>query len=124
MNKLAQTITQATVVILLLGLGVTNPSSNEYKTYAADKISRELKDNTCTKLENNAESYLVKSCQILVSSIEPQIEITIKQNTKHSNWLIFSIYKTELQISSLIPKYCFTTIGIFDLFLTYQIEEM
>ena len=124
MNKLVLKITQATVVIIILGLGVTNPNSNEYKTYAADKISRELKDNTCTQLDNSAESYLIKSCQILVNSIEPHIETAISRNTKHSNWLIFSIYKTQLQVNSLIPEYCFTTIGIFDLFLTYQIEEI
>lgn len=123
MNKLARKIAQATIVILILGLSMTNPNSRKYKTYAADKISQELKDNNCTKLDTNTDSRLVKSCQIMVTSIKPQIELTIAQNTQHTNWIIFSIYQTKLQVNSLLPEYCFTTIGIFDLFLTYHIEE-
>lgn len=124
MNKLAQKITQAIIAILILGLGITNPNSHKYKTYAAEKISRELKDNTCTQLSENSDSHLVKSCQILVNSVKPQIEVTITKNTQHSNWIIFSIYKTQLQVNPIVPEYCFTTIGIFDFFLTYHIEEI
>ncbi len=124
MNKLANKITQAIIAILIVGLGITNPNSHKYKTYAAAKISRELKDNTCTQLSENPNSHLITSCQILVNSVKPQIEITITQNTQHTNWIIFSIYKTRLQVNSLIPEYHFTTIGIFDFFLTYHIEEI
>lgn len=124
MNKLAKKITQAMISILILGLGITNPNGKKYQTYATDKISKELKYNTCTQLSNRSDSHLIKSCQILVSSIQPQIAITITQNTEHSNWIIFSIYKTQLQVNSLIPEYRFTTIGIFDLFLMYHIEEI
>ena len=124
MNKLIRRFTQATIVILFLGLGVTNPSSHNYKNYAADKISTELKDNTCTQLDPKTDSSLVKSCQTLVTSIQPQIQLIIAQNTQHTNWLIFSVYQTKLHLNSLIPGYCFKTVGIFNFFLTYQIEEI
>ena len=124
MNIFVKKITQAMIVILIFGLIITNPNSRQYKIYATERISKELKENSCTQLDKNSNSRLVETCKILVTSIRPQIAINIAQNTQHTNWIIFSVYKTKLQVNSLLPRSCITTIGIFNILLTYQIEEI
>ncbi|MBD0389868.1 MAG: DUF4359 domain-containing protein, partial [Nostoc sp. C3-bin3] len=52
-----------------------------------------------------------------------QIQEIIARTTERQNYIIFSIYRTDLKISSWIPSYKFETVGAFDQFYTYTAEK-
>jgi Domain of unknown function (DUF4359) len=111
----------------LAALGVTmaktNPSQVEYEEYAVQRLSKYLKTDVCKKTTNIIENLIRFNCDQLIDSANPQIQEIIARTTKRQNYIIFSIYRTNLKISSWIPSYKFETVGAFDQFYTYTAEE-
>ena len=44
-------------------------------------------------------------------------------NTRQQNFIFFSIYTTDLSVSSMIPSYHFETVGALQNFYTYKAQE-
>jgi hypothetical protein len=98
---------------------VTNPSQEEYEEYGAEQITTYLRENVCNQLPGGLEGLLQnQGCKTLVDIGSPQLPRIIEQNTKRYNYLLFSIYKTDLYL------YKFETVGIVQNFYTYQMEKM
>jgi hypothetical protein len=98
---------------------VTNPSQEEYEEYGAEQIITYLRENVCNQLPSGLEGLLQnQACKTLVDIGSPQLPRIIEQNTKRYNYLLFSIYKTDLYL------YKFETVGIVQNFYTYQMEKM
>ena len=117
------------LVVLGVGLAWTNPGKESYEEYAVEKLSTYLKDEVCTQTPKQLEflnpdpEFLKRQCQSLVDTGRPQIQQIIEQQTERQNWVIFSIYRTDINISPLLPAYHFETVGVLQQFLTYQAQQ-
>jgi hypothetical protein len=122
----------AAVVLVALGLVmvVTNPSSDRYTDYAVTQIQA-YQDNICPNNISILGTSVQKECKSFINNNPNQIKQVILQASDRQNLLLFSIYKTDLSASKLIPNlpssvgpgYRFETIGAFGYFLTYQAES-
>lgn len=113
------------ILVTFGGLSVfTNPNNNAYEQYATEQLSVYLKENVCTKVSQPLSGLLQSHCKTLVDTGRPQIQELIAQQTTRQNYLLFSVYKTELSLPSPIPTYQFGTFGAFQNFYTYEAEEL
>jgi hypothetical protein len=114
--------------IVLVGLAglmtFTNPGNRSYEQYASEQLSQYLKEEGCSQLAGKLGGIGTSYCKTLVETIQPQMKQAIAQETKRHNYLLFSIYKTELSLPSPAPTYYFETVGILHNFYTYQAEEL
>ncbi|MHC5829579.1 MAG: DUF4359 domain-containing protein, partial [Nostoc sp.] len=111
----------------LAALGVTmaktNPSQVEYEEYAVQRLTKYLKTDVCKKTTNIIENLIRFNCDKLVDSANPQIQEIVARTTERQNYIIFSIYRTDLKINSWMPSYKFETVGALDQFYTYTAEK-
>ncbi|NET01701.1 MAG: DUF4359 domain-containing protein [Sphaerospermopsis sp. SIO1G2] len=109
--------------VLGLTMANTNPQQKEYEEYAVDKLTTYLKTDFCQKTPNFLQNLIQFNCNQLVDSVNPQIKEIVTATTKRQDYLIFSVYTTNLKIDNLIPGYQFETVGAFDSFYTYKAEK-
>lgn len=110
-------------VIFFTALGiliVTNPGKAKYEEYASQALKSHLKNSVCQEVTE----ILTNPCTILVDIARPQLAVAISQKTQRKNFIIFSIYQTDLSIASALPNYQFATVAILDFFYTYQADEL
>ena len=114
--------------ITLTGLGIllllTNPGSKEYQSYASQALNSYLKDNACTQLPPEISSLLKSHCHSLVDSLRPQLAQIIDRQTIRQNFILFSIYQTDLSLPSTLPDYQVKTLGVFKQFYIYESEQL
>ena len=114
-------------VIGLLALGVamamTNPSQAEYEEYATQRLTEYLKVDVCQKTSNFLENLIKSQCDNLVDQTIPQMRDILARSTQKQDFVIFSVYSTDLKISSWIPLYKFETVGAFNNFYTYTAKQ-
>ncbi|BDI14577.1 hypothetical protein ANSO36C_03790 [Nostoc cf. commune SO-36] len=113
----------AGLAVLGVAMAKTNPSQVEYEEYAVQRLTEYLKTDVCKKTTNLIENLIRFNCDKLVDSANPQIQEIIARTTERQNYIIFSIYRTDLKINSWIPSYKFETVGAFDQFYTYTAEK-
>jgi Domain of unknown function (DUF4359) len=109
-----------------VAMAKTNPSQPKYEEYAVQQLTGYVKSNVCIKTLNILENFKIHvDCDKLVDSANPQIRDLIAANTEKQDFIVFSIYRTELKLDSLIPipAYKFETVGAFDNFYTYSAER-
>lgn len=102
---------------------VTNPGQATYEDYAVEQLSKYLKEEVCPQAPEALGSFLRRQCTILVDTGRPQIKQVVAQSTKRENFLLFSIYRTDLDVGTLIPAYSFETVGICQQFYLYKADE-
>ncbi len=111
----------------LVGLGVsmalTNPSQDTYEAYAVEQLTTYLKDEACLQTPSFFGNLLQRQCQTIVDTGRPQIQQLISQTTHRQNFVLFSVYRTNLNIGSFLPAYHFETVGVFQKFYIYQVEK-
>ncbi len=123
----------------LAALGVvmtqTNPNQFEYEEYAAQRLTQYLNTNVCKKTPKFLENVIQFNCKQVVNSAQPQIREIIAESTERQDFIVFSIYRTNLNLNSLIPAlrvdsvlpstpgYKFETLGAFEQFYTYKAEQ-
>ena len=110
-----------------IGLGIvmilTNPGKHAYEKYAAKTLTGYLKQEVCLQSSGVLESFLSKHCKTLVDIGKSNINKVISNKTVRQNYLLFSIYETELLLPPPIANYEFETIGILQKFYTYQADK-
>lgn len=104
-------------------MAITNPSQSDYEEYAIAQLTAYLKDNTCTQTVTDGDNFLRHSCTLLVDVGRPQLQTIIAEHTNNRYFIFFSIYRTELSISPLLPAYRFETVAALQKFYTYQIPK-
>ncbi|MBD2677600.1 MULTISPECIES: DUF4359 domain-containing protein [Nostoc] len=111
----------------LAALGVTmaktNPGQVAYEEYAVQRLASYLKTDVCKKTTNFIENLIRFNCEKLVDQANPQMQEIINRTTERQNYIFFSIYRTDLQLSSWVPSYKFETVGAFDQFYTFTAEQ-
>ena len=120
----------AIVGVAVVGLGaamaIANPDQQAYEQYATVQITSYLKNNVCTQGQNILGNLMQQPCNSLVETIKPQIQPLVTYNTQRQNFIFFSIYRTNLPLSNLIPfapAYQVETIGAFNNFYSYQPQK-
>ena len=113
--------------VALAGLGaamaLTNPSQDTYQEYAVEQLTTYLKDEACTQAPKAFEGFLRRQCKVLVDTARPQLQQIISQTTERQNFILFSVYRTDLNIGPFVPAYHFETIGVFHKFYIYQADK-
>jgi hypothetical protein len=113
--------------MILTGIGsimaIGNPEPAAYAEYATEELTTYLKDNVCTQAPRTLGSVLKRHCYTLVDTGRPQLQSLITQKTERKNFIFFSIYRTNLSISSTLPSYHFETLGVMQQFYLYQADE-
>ncbi len=113
----------AGLAILGVTMAVTNPKQAEYEDYAVQRLTQYLKTDVCKKTQGFIESLVNFKCEKAVESANPQMRQIIASTTKQHDFIIFSVYRTDLKINSWIPSYKFETVGAFNNFYIYRAEE-
>lgn len=106
-----------------VAMAITNPDRSTYEEYAVEQLTTYLTDDVCTQVPKAFESLIHNSCAAIVDSSRPQIQQIISKTTQRQNFILFSIYRTDLSISPAIPFYRFQTVGILQNFYTYSAEK-
>lgn len=124
--KISKSITLL-VAAVVGGMGVvmalTNPSQSSYEEYATVQLTEYVKDEVCQDAPKILGNFLARSCDELLDSSHPAIQKIISANTQRKNLIFFSIYITDLSVSSSIPSYHFESVGVLQKFYTYNAEE-
>jgi hypothetical protein len=113
----------AGIAVLGVTMTMTNPQQPKYEEYAVEKLTTYLKTDFCQKTPNFLQNLIQFNCNHLVDSANPQIRDIIAATTKRQNYIVFSVYTTDLKIDNLIPGYKFETVGAFDNFYTYKSQK-
>ncbi|NEQ19249.1 MAG: DUF4359 domain-containing protein [Microcoleus sp. SIO2G3] len=121
-NLLAYAI-GAVLVAAGIALAATNPAPEAYDDYATEQLTTYLKDNACNQAPNLLGDFLQTQCAAILDDNQEQIRRLIVRNTDRQNWLLLSVYKTDLSLSSALPSYHFETIGVFGNLYTYKAEQ-
>lgn len=104
-------------------MAVANPSQDTYEEYALDRLTIYLKGNVCPQAPKGFDNFLQRQCTSLVDTGRPQIKQMIAESTHRQNFIVFSLYQTDLSISSFLPAYHFETVGAFQHFYTYRAQK-
>jgi phosphoribulokinase len=113
----------AAMASLGLMMAKTNPEQSEYEQYAVQTLSKYLKSDVCQKTPKFLEKLINFQCDKLVDAVNPQMREIIAATTERHNFIIFSVYHTEIKLDSWIPSYRFETVGAFNQFYTYTAEQ-
>lgn len=105
-------------------MALTNPGQRDYEAYATEQLTSYLKENVCTQVSQELQGLLESYCKSLVDTGQPQLRQLIAEQTTRHNFLLFSIYQTQLSLPSPIPGYEFQTLGMFQQFYTYEAEQI
>ncbi|MBD2137280.1 DUF4359 domain-containing protein [Anabaena sp. FACHB-1237] len=113
----------ASLAILGIVMFQTNPKQDSYENYTMQQLNTYLKTDVCQKTPNFLQSLVKVDCNELITRFNPQIKDLITSTTTRQDYIIFSVYRTEINVSSWIPGipgYKFETLGAFNQFYTYS----
>jgi hypothetical protein len=113
----------AGLAVLGVMMTKTNPTEAEYQDYAVERLTQYLKADVCQKTQGFIENLIQFNCEKVVDSVNPQMRGIIAGTTQRRDFMIFSVYRTDLKVSSLIPSYTFETVGAFNNFYTYSAKQ-
>ncbi|MFM7365211.1 MAG: DUF4359 domain-containing protein [Cuspidothrix sp.] len=113
----------ASIGVLGVILTKTNPNQTEYEEYALDKMTTYLKTDVCNKTPSFWEKLIKVNCEEVLKSAMPHLKDLITATTNRQDYLIFSIYRTEIKLDSVIPGFKFETVGALNQFYTFNAEQ-
>jgi hypothetical protein len=104
----------------------TNPNRQDYEQYASQRLTSYLKDNVCARAQASPEvqALLRGYCKMLVDTGHPFLQEAITNNTTRKNFLIFSVYQTELSFPPPLPSYQFSSVGFLNKLYIYEALEL
>jgi uncharacterized protein YceK len=112
--------------VALVGLGIfmtsTNPPEKAYENYAVQQIDTYLKENFCSELPKGLDNVLKGQCHTMLDVARPQLGKKIAQATTRQNFLLFSVYQTQLSLPFSELDYNFSTVAFCQNFFVYEAE--
>lgn len=123
--KMATLLGGVAIAGLAAAMAITNPNHNAYESYATQKLTGYLEENVCPEIPSILGDWLSSHCGSLLKDNQTQIRKIISNNTTESNFVLFSLYRTRLEIPDVeaAPSYQFETLGIFQRFYTFKAEQ-
>jgi uncharacterized protein YceK len=117
------TIVLSVIGLALVGVGAamtaTNPNEAAYQEYATAQLTEYLENNVCQDA-----GFFQQQCGSLLKSGQGQLKEIIARETQRQNFLLFSIYKTELALDlPFIPKFHVETVGAVNSFHIYKVQK-
>ncbi len=111
-----------------LVLNSTNPSQDDYETFALEQMTREL----CPKVP-----VFGKDCPRFLDENQKEVKSMIREHTRRQDYGVFSRYETHLSLRSILPPeavpflsmlpiatgYDLETVGVLGNFYIYQAKE-
>lgn len=112
-----------TSILAACGLGglmaLTNPDRSAYEIYAVDRMSDFAKDQ-CDRAPAGLGVLLQGPCRAAIEAYKPQFRPLLSATTSRQNWVLFSIYRSDISIPMVNLNAQVESIGIFDRFFTYK----
>lgn len=105
-------------------LWLSNPGQQDYENYATSTLVSYIKNDFCGQATGDAADFLTSHCKSLVDLSRPQLGKVIANRTERQNFILFSIYETDLSLFDPLPSYRFQTVGLFQQFYVYHYEEL
>ncbi|MDY6781910.1 MAG: DUF4359 domain-containing protein [Cyanobacteriota bacterium] len=125
-SQIAIALGGGTLAAVAAAMALTNPSPDDYESFAVEYLTQYLKENACKKLPPELGGLGQQWCQAVGGTVvdtgRPQLQQLIGNETQRSNFILFSVYRTRLAVGPL-PPYEFETLGILQQFYTYRSEE-
>ena len=121
MGRSIATIGGIVLAVLAVGLAATNPSQESYEAFATQQLNAYLKNSVCAKAGSGFGLQI--QCELMLKSNQAEIRRVISKSTHHKNFVFFSLYTTDLSISSLLPSYHIETVGVLQQFQIYQAKQ-
>lgn len=113
------TLTSGLIVISSIVLMLTNPSKREYEEFATEQLVIYAKENLCSVNSGDLEQVIkTQVCKLMVDTGRSQIPNLITKTTKTRNYLLFTVYETNLFL------YEFQTIGVFKTFYIIDVHQL
>ncbi len=101
------------------GLGLTNPDLDKYEVYAVDRVG-ELVRTECTRAAAGFGVAIEGTCRAAIDAYKPQLRPLLAATTTRQNWILFSIYRSDLSIPEVHFNARVESIGILNNFFTYK----
>ncbi len=118
-TSLLITFSSGLVVITSVVLLFTNPSERRYEEFATEQLVIYAKENICSANSGNLEQAIKSQvCNLMIDTGRNKIPELITEKSQRKNYLLFSIYETDLFL------YEFQTIGIFNSFYILDVQEI
>lgn len=110
-------------VLVAIGglLAATNPGQAAYEEFAAQAATTYLKGEMCAKAPS--VFGLQKLCQSELESNQSKIKKIISDGTERHNFVVLSLYTTDLSISPDLPSYHVESVGVLGQFIIYKTQK-
>jgi hypothetical protein len=109
--------------LAVCGLGgimaLTNPDRSAYEVYAVEQLVN-LARNQCDRAPSGFRAVLQGPCRAAIESIKPQLGPMLAAATTRQNYILFSIYRSDISIPSANFNAQIESIGILNSFYTYK----
>ncbi len=99
-------------VVVVGVMAVTNPSRERYIDYAIEQFAETGKNSICAG--DNIPIAAQQSCKFVLSQGKGVIKPLIENSTKQQNFVIFSLYETDM------PNKKYSTIAAFGNFIMFK----
>ena len=110
-----------TLAVLGGALAITNPGQDAYQEFATQSAIDYLKVEACAKAPT--AFGLQKLCQSELESNQSKISKIIADGTQRQNFVLFSLYTTNLSISPDLPSYHVESVGVLGRFMIYKTQK-
>lgn len=118
-NSFLFALSSGLILVSSLILILTNPSSKKYEEFATEQLVVYAKENVCSpKSDNLEEAIKSQVCNLMVDTGRSQVPRLIQETTQRKNYLLFSVYETDLFV------YQFETIGVFNNFYIVDVRKI
>lgn len=125
LGKSALTIGSIVLGGISITLVFTNPKTSGYQEYAVQRLTIYAKEKGCSELSQQFGGNTTDlMCRSLIDASRPALKQLIGEKTVQKNYLLFSIYQTDLSIAPGLPSYHFETVGILQRFITFKAEKL
>lgn len=89
---------------LVVGLAITNPGPAAFAEYGGGRLTALLVKEVCDQDGmTGVLRLLIRQCPALIQSQRPALGTLVGINTRRRNFLLFSVYHTELDLAALLP---------------------
>jgi Domain of unknown function (DUF4359) len=100
-------------------MALTNPDRAAYENYAVDRIG-DLAKAECARAPAGLGVFIQEPCRAAIEAYKPDLRPILAAATSRQNWVLFSIYRSNILIPMVNLNVKIESIGIFDRFFVYK----